>query len=212
MQLNRLLKILFIICLVLLVITLSFKLFIFNIDVYKKEFTKLNIYNKIPDADKNALNLINFMNNKENLNDFYNEKEKQHLQDVKKLYQNLNLAFYLTLTLTILFLIYFIYNKKYKIIHKTFLISGLFLLIFVLLFFATDFNYLFEKFHLIIFGSGRIDLWQLNPNKDNLINLIPEQLQYNIATRIFLNILISAFSLIILGFAIKFKSKRKVFK
>ena len=206
MQLN---KVLFIVSLILLVVTLGFKLYMFNFDLYQKEFTKLNIYEKIPDADKNALNLINFINNKESLNNFFNEREKQHLNDVKTLYKNLNLIFYLTLILTILFLIYFIYIKNYKIIYSSFLISSLIIFILVLLFFMFDFNYLFEKFHILVFNN---DLWQLNPQEDNLINLFPEQIQYNITKKIFISILISAFILIILALIIKFKTKQKVFK
>ena len=208
-MLNKILKIVFITSLILLIITLSFKLYIFNFDIYKKEFTKFNIYEKIPDADKNALNLINFMHNKEELNDFYNEDEKLHLNDVKELYKNLNLIFYITLILIILFLIYFIYNKNYKIIHSSFLISSLILFLMILIFFIFDFNYLFEKFHIIFFNN---DLWQLNPDEDNLINLFPEQIQYNITKKIFTNILFSAFILMILSLIIKFRSKQKLYK
>lgn len=209
MLLNKLLKILFVISLVLLITTLSFKLYSFNFDVYKKEFSKFNIYEKIPDADKNALNLINFMNDKEELNNFFNEKEKSHLNDVKDLYNNLNLIFYITLILTVLFLIYFIYTKNYKIIYSSFLISGIILMILILLFFILDFNYLFEKFHVIAFNNY---LWQFNPNEDNLINLFPEQIQYNITKKIFTSMLISALVLVILALIIKFKSKQKIFK
>jgi len=209
MLLNKLLKILFVISLILLIITLSFKLFLFNFDLYKKEFAKNNIYEKIPDADENALNLINFMNNKEELNDFYNENEKLHLQDVKDLYKNLNLVFYITLILTILFLIYFIYARNYKILSNSLLISSMILFIVVLTFFIFDFNYLFEKFHIIIFNN---DLWKLNPVKDNLINLFPEQIQYNIAKRILLIILILGIIQLILSLIVKLKNKQKVFK
>jgi len=61
---------------------------------------------------------------------------------------------------------------------------------------------LFEKFHEIVF---RNDLWQLNPDKDNLINLFPEQIQYNITKKIFANVLFSAIILLILDLIIRFK-------
>lgn len=202
MQLNNILKILFVISLILLIITLSFKLFLFNFSLYKKEFTKYDIYEKIPDADKNALNLINYMNNKEELNNFFNDKEKLHLKDVKGLFKKLNFIFYTTLILTILFLIYFIYAKNYKIIYSALFIAGIILIILLLLFFIINFDYLFTKFHLLFFNN---DLWQLNPDKDNLINLFPEDMQYNIAKKIFINILISALILIILSLIIKFR-------
>jgi len=195
--------------LILLIITLSFKLSLFNFDLYKKEFAKNNIYEKIPGADENALNLINFMNNKEELNDFYNENEKLHLQDVKDLYKNLNLVFYITLILTIFFLTYFIYKMDYKILSKSLLVSSIVLFMIILTFFIFDFNYLFEKFHIIAFNN---DLWQLNPAEDNLINLFPEQIQYNITKRILLIILILGIISGILSLIIKLKNKQKVFK
>lgn len=210
MLLNKLLKILFVISLVLLITTLSFNLYAFSFNVYKKEFSKFNIYEKIPDADENALNLINFMNGKEELNNFFNEKEKLHLQDVKQLYKTLNLIFYLTLILTILFLIYFIYTKNYRIIYSLFLISGIALVIMSSLFFILDFSYLFTKLHLIVFNN---DLWQLNPDQDNLINLFPEQIQYNIAKKIFAVLLSSSLVILILSLILRLIIiKQKIFK
>ena len=149
------------------------------------------------------------MNDKENLNSFFNNKEKQHLQDVKNLYKNLVLVFYITLILSLILLIYFIYTKNLKIIYKSFLISSLIIFFLVLLFFFIDFNYLFEKFHVVVFDN---DLWQLNPNEDNLINLFPEKIQYDITKKIFINVLISAFILIILALIMRFKIKQKTFK
>lgn len=209
MQLNKLLKILFVISLLLLIITLNFKLLIFNFNLYQKEFSKFNIYEKIPDAEKNALNLINYINNKESLNTFFNEKERLHLLDVKNLYQKLNLIFYLILIIVLIFLIYFVYTKNYKIIYESFLVSSLILIIIFVSLSLIDFSYLFEKFHILVFNNN---LWQLNPNEDNLINLFPEQIQYDITKKIFINVLISAFILLILSLIMRFKSKQKIYK
>ena len=140
---------------------------------------------------------------------FYNENEKLHLQDVKDLYKNLNLVFYITLILTIFFLTYFIYKMDYKILSKSLLVSSIVLFMIILTFFIFDFNYLFEKFHIIAFNN---DLWQLNPAEDNLINLFPEQIQYNITKRILLIILILGIISGILSLIIKLKNKQKVFK
>jgi len=197
---KKVLKTIFIISLILLIISLSFKLFTFNINVYKKEFKNFNIYDKIPNADENAVNLINFINNKEGLNDFYNEKEKLHLEDVKTLYNNLNFMFYLSLILTILFLIYFIYSKDIKIIYSSFLISGIILIFIMFFFLIIDFNHIFEKFHTIVFNNN---YWLLNPDKDNLINLFTLEVQYNIALKIFINILIFTLTLLVLSIVLR---------
>ncbi|MEK6834739.1 MAG: TIGR01906 family membrane protein [Nanoarchaeota archaeon] len=209
MQLNKLLKILFVISLVLLIVTLNFKLLALNFNYYQKEFSKLNVYDKIPEADKFSLNLINYYKDKEELSNFFNEKEKLHLNDIKELIRKGNLLFYLSLILVILFLIYFIYTKNYKAIYSSFLISSLILIIFILVIFLTNFQDLFTKFHLLIFNN---DLWLLNPETDNLINLFPLQFFYDIYIKAGVNILISAFILIILSLVIRFKSKQKIFK
>ena len=206
---NKILKFIFILTLILLIISLNFKLLALNFEFYKKEFSKFNVYEKIPDADKHALNLINYFKDKEELSNFFNEKEKLHLKDVKNLFKKIFLIFYISLILTISLLIYFIYKKYYKTIWSSFFISTLILIIIILLFFIIDFNYLFTKFHIIMFNNY---LWQLNPNEDNLINLFPEKLQYDIIRKIFINILISNILLLSLALIIKFKIKQKVFK
>lgn len=206
MQLNKLLKILFVISLVLLIITLNIKLLALNFDFYKKEFSKLNVYEKIPDANKPALNLINYYKNKEELNNFFNDKEKLHLKDVKELIRKGNLLFYSSLVLSVLLLIYFIYTKNYKTIYSSFLISSLILIIFILVIFLTNFQDLFIKFHLLVFNNN---LWQLNPDKDNLINLFPLQFFYDIYIKAGVNILILAFILIILSLIIKFRVNKR---
>jgi len=204
-------KILFVISLILLIITLNFKLLALNQNFYQKEFDKLNIYNKIPEADKNALNLINYIKDREQLNSFFNEKERLHMKDVKGLIQEISLLFYISLILTILLLIYFIYAKNYKIILNSIFLSSLLTIIIILILSLSliNFDISFTKFHLIAFSNN---LWQLNPETDNLINLFPLEFFYDITKQIIINILISSFILIILTLIIKIKIKQKIFK
>ena len=204
MLLNKLLKIIFIVSLILLIIISNFKLLALNFNFYKNEFSKLNVYEKIPDADKQALNLINYHNNKEELSNFFNDREKLHLQDVKNLFQKLSLIFYISLILSLILLIYFIYIKKYKIIYSSFLIAGIltFILIILFLISVSNFDKAFTQFHLILFSNN---LWQLNPETDNLVNLFPLQFFYDITKQIIINTLISLFILIILALIIRFK-------
>ena len=208
MLLNKLLKIIFIVSLILLIIISNFKLLALNFNFYKNEFSKLNVYEKIPDADKQALNLINYHNNKEELSNFFNDREKLHLQDVKNLFQKLSLIFYISLILSLILLIYFIYIKKYKIIYSSFLIAGIltFILIILFLISVSNFDKAFTQFHLILFSNN---LWQLNPETDNLVNLFPLQFFYDITKQIIIDTLISLFILIILALIIKFKLNKR---
>ncbi|MEK6835934.1 MAG: TIGR01906 family membrane protein, partial [Nanoarchaeota archaeon] len=167
---------------------------------------------KIPKeiADKETLNLINYLNNKQELTtEFFNEREKLHLQDVKNLIQKTFLIFYIALILFIIMLIYFIYTKNYKIIYSSFLVSTLLLIIILVILSLINFNFLFTQFHLISFSN---DYWQLNPETDNLINLFPLQFFQDIIKKIVINIIVTSFIFIIIALVIKFTIKQKVFK
>jgi integral membrane protein (TIGR01906 family) len=203
---NKILKTLFIISIILLIITLNFKLLALNFNFYQKEFFKLNVYEKIPDADKNALNLINYLNGKEQLNNFYNEKEKMHLKEVKTLLGKLSLIFYISFISFLLILVYFIYKKKYNLIFNSFFIASLSAIIIILisLLIFVNFDKFFIKFHEIFFSN---DLWLLNPEKDNLINMFPLQFFYDITRKIFVNIFIVSSILIIFA---KLKISKKL--
>ena len=202
MRLNKTLKTVFIFLLILLVLFTNFKLYSLNFNYYQKEFTKLNVYNNIPEADKHALNLINYMNNKEELSNFFNEQEKLHLQDVKYLINLAFIIFYLVLILTLIFLMYFIYKKKYLIILDSLIISGLIIFLLQFVFLVTNFSSNFVLFHEILFTN---DLWLFNPG-DNIVNLFPEEFFYDISLKIMLNSLIISLIFIISGLIIKFKT------
>jgi len=202
MRLNKTLKTVFIFLLILLVLFTNFKLYSLNFNYYQKEFTKLNVYNNIPEADKHALNLINYMNNKEELSNFFNEQEKLHLQDVKYLIDLAFIIFYLVLILTLIFLMYFIYKKKYLIILDSLIISGLIIFLLQFVFLVTNFSSNFVLFHEILFTN---DLWLFNPG-DNIVNLFPEEFFYDISLKIMLNSLIISLIFIISGLIIKFKT------
>jgi len=208
-MLNKMLKILFIIVLVLLVLFANFKIVSLNLDFYQKEFTKLNVYDKIPDADVHIENLIDYFNDKEELSSFFNEKEKLHLQDVKYL---INIAFIIFYMLLILFLIlsaYFIYKRNYLLILDSLIISGFIIILLQAVFLLLNFSSGFILFHKILFTN---DLWLLNPETDNLINLFPEKFFYDISLKIMLNSLITSLMLIILSFAVKFKVNKSFLK
>ncbi len=212
MLLNKLLKILFVISLVLLIFLSNFKVLALNFNVYKEEFSKLNIYDKIPDADEHALNLINYYNNKEGLSNFFNEQEKLHLQDVKYLVNLFFIIFYITLILSLIIFIYFIYKKDSSLILNSILISSIIIILLQGLFFISNFSSLFIKFHEISFNN---DLWLFNPNA-NIVNLFPEQFFYDIMLKIMVNSLVTSLILIILTLILKkfivnkrFLNKRK---
>lgn len=191
-------KLLLTVTIILFVILLSFKFYIFNIDYYDEEFSKLGVYEKF--SQKQALNntqeLIAYLRDNEQLTTgFFNEKEKQHLIDVRNLINKTIILFYISLILLILLIIL---NRKQ--LKKPMLYSGISLVIIPLLLPLLNFQSVFIQFHQIFFNNN---LWILNPETDNLINLFPEQFFLNFVKKIFTNSLIIGIILIILSFFIK---------
>lgn len=109
--------------------------------------------------------------------EMFNEKEKEHMVDVKALFQGFNrlknVFFGISLSLFTLALIKkdaFNRSLGKKVLKK----SGvtLFSLLFALGFYALiDFNGFWTLFHQLLF---RNDLWLLDPKTDRMINMFPE--------------------------------------
>ncbi len=146
----------------LIIIFLNFRLVVFNNDFYSDGDFSNEINSK-----EYAYNLINYFKYNNELNDeFFNQKEKEHLNDVKKI---------INLTIIILYIFIFIFiffiNKFQKELLKIFVISLIFMLITTITAYIINFNKLFYNFHLLIFNNN---LWLLDPATDNLINFFPE--------------------------------------
>ncbi|MBI2667718.1 TIGR01906 family membrane protein [Candidatus Woesearchaeota archaeon] len=194
----------------LLILLLSFRLLAFDTDFYEKEFNKNNVYEIFNEdiVHRELNNLFNyFINNKELNTNFFNQKEKIHLEDVKIL---INGAINLLMILSFLFFIALIYYYKTKKIHGFFnsLIFGgllsLFYLIIILFLALFNFNGLFLNFHLVMFDN---DYWMLNPETDNLIVLFPAQFFYDAVIRIVIYSAIISLIFIGCGFYIKKRFK-----
>src|SRR3989344_9116922 len=125
-------KIFLIILIPLIIILLSFRLIVFDSSMYKHEFKKYGIYNKVENLDSMLENLLGYLKNKEQLS-YFNEKERLHLKDVKSLIQNTFILLY-SLSLIALALIIIQFKKNKLEFKKIFLYSGLITLSVVLLF------------------------------------------------------------------------------
>ena len=196
-------KLLLVLTIIIFIPLITFRFLVFNLDFYEKEFTKLNVYDKFPKetADENIKELISYLKNKDSLEtDFFNEKEKQHLIDVKNLINKAISLFYLTLFLLIIFLI-----LNYKSLSKPFLYSGVSIIILIIILLFLDFNQAFLNFHKLFFSN---DLWLLNPETDNLINLFPQQFFSDFIKKVFINSFFISILLIISSFFLaKFEKK-----
>ena len=118
----------------------------------------------------------------------FNQKEIDHMVDVKNLIRTTILFERVGLTLLIIFFVFYLFREGYisfyenlkRIILVSFLIWSilLFLIVFGMI---VDFNYTFTLFHKIMFTN---DLWILDPNSDFLIMIYPQRFFLEISAAI----------------------------
>ena len=157
------------------IILLNLNLLIFNHNLYINEVNE---------------NLINYFNNKEELNFNYTEVEVIHLNDVKFL---INLSRIIVYALGILILLILIIDRD---ISGILIISGIITIGIIILLFLIDFNFLFTGFHKILFTNN---YWLLS-NNTLLIQTYPMEFFISFFKRLILNIIIT--SLILIGVGI----------
>ncbi|HZX12519.1 MAG TPA: TIGR01906 family membrane protein [Candidatus Nanoarchaeia archaeon] len=138
---------------------------------------------------------------------FYNKKEKQHLQDVKKLYITSRTLLAIAAILFFSSALFLLKKRDYTTLNQSLLIGAASTLIITLLIAALsiiDFEHSFILFHKILFSNN---LWILNPETDNLIKMLPQELFSDISKKIFL--ITSAISTFILLITIVTRKKLK---
>jgi len=221
---------------ILMVLTIPFIIYLYNFnsiafdrDLYKKEFLKYNVYNNLNNYDIENINnnVLNYLINEKDSslidNDFFNEREKLHLLDVKNLIQKvLAIYYYSMISFLLLFILLilllswkskisrtpkifdFCVNFNFKIIGKRVLIILLFgslltLLDAVSFFLLSNFNFdfTFDLFHETFFSLGT---FTFNPEFENIVVLYPENLFFDFLIKIIMNTILS--SVIILFFSI----------
>ena len=118
----------------------------------------------------------------------FNQKEIDHMIDVKNLIQATLLFERIGLVLLLVFFIFFLFREGSKIFYENFkrIILGSFLIWSILLFLIifgmiVDFNYTFTLFHKIMFTN---DLWILDHNADFLIMIFPQRFFLEISAAI----------------------------
>jgi integral membrane protein (TIGR01906 family) len=183
----------FVILITLLIIStflFHFQSLLYDIDFYDNEYEKNGIYIKFDKLEtwKNTFALWDYMkSNTDTINtDFFSEKDKLHMIDVRNLINKTILTYYVTGTIFILLAI--IYCKIYGIqkLSKILIYTGssIILLLVLAAILSPIFQHLFILFHKIFFTN---DLWLLNPNIDNLINLYPQQFFKDFTTSIIIH-------------------------
>lgn len=119
--------------------------------------------------------------------DFFNEQDRLHMEDVQGLFLGglaLRRWAFLLLLISLVLLIVFFREKLWKILSRSYQVTlGILTLLILLLGIgmARNFNAVFTKFHEIFFDN---DLWLFDPAEDYMIRMLPEGLFFDMVIRI----------------------------
>lgn len=174
------------------VIVFTFLLILFS-NLYYVSFDE-NFYSERV-SEKEFSKVLDYLKNGNEIRgEYFNSKEKLHLEDVKSLFDIVKVL----IILSLMVLVFGYWYLRKKIFLNSVKIGCLVLLGFVLVLLLLslfDFNWLFLKFHEIVFTN---DLWLLDPSTDNLIKLLPEEVFFDILKRLIINVVVSSLVVIIL--------------
>ena len=118
--------------------------------------------------------------------DFFNEQDRLHMEDVKNLFLGglkLRTVMLLLAAVLVLFLILTKADLKKMLTGAYFAALGVFAILIagLLVSFAVDFTASFTVFHEIFFTN---DLWMFDPAEDYMIRMLPEGFFYDMVMRI----------------------------
>lgn len=189
----------------------------YDLKKYDTRFEKYNIYDRF--SREEALNktqniILFFSSNSELDKDFFYTRERSHLQDVKILLQNVSYIYYSALFfawITLIILIFIDKKQYFKNLSNLALFSGIFILglclIFLLLFFSSDFLLLFNKFHEVFFTGN----YAFDPRISNMKALFPDKFFLDIGLSVLFDLISVGILFTIIGWTIK-KTEKKMKK
>lgn len=121
------------------------------------------------------------VNNRER--EVFDAREKAHMIDVKKLYQDALMIRNVMVVIVIALVLFLYYDNKKEfkeVISYAYIrvsLMFLFALCALLLYAISDFTTFWTNFHKVFFSN---DLWLLNPNTSIMINMFPETFFYHL--------------------------------
>ena len=208
-------KFLMIISLPFLILLLALNFFAFGNSFYAKEFSEYKVYDNVPQALSLHGKVMDFISGKsDEIPVNFNEREKQHLLDVRNVIRISTIVLYIFIVLFILLLVVssFILKANNYIINfvgKVLLFGGVLTVVLtaILFFFiSSDFSAAFESFHQLFLERGT---YLFDPAKEIIVKLYPEQLFMDLGARISKTVILTSTIIILVGIFLIFKSKSK---
>ena len=208
-------KFLLIIILPFLIFLAAFNFYGFDMNFYKEKFSEYKVQNNVPEAASINEKIINFIRGKgENIPNEFNEREKQHLLDVRRIIGISTIALYVFIIafivlLVISALILKANNYIMNFVGKVLVFGGFLTIILgaiLFLFISSDFSAAFGSFHALLFEKGT---YIFDPAKEMIARLYPEQIFMDLGANISKGIIISSAVIILAGLFLLFRPKNK---
>lgn len=191
-------------CVIIAMLITSFQIAIYgdpDYRFYQKEYEKYQVteslYMDMEDVMKVTSYMMDYLIGKEEVlsietevegrtQDFFNEQDRLHMEDVKNLFLGglkLRTVMLLLAAVLVLFLILTKADLKKMLTGAYFAALGVFAILIagLLVSFAVDFTASFTVFHEIFFTN---DLWMFDPAEDYMIRMLPEGFFYDMVMRI----------------------------
>jgi integral membrane protein (TIGR01906 family) len=196
----------------------SFNNTVFDEGFYKKEFEEYKIYSRLAGYNIEKINsaVLNYLKHRdyELKDNFFNEREKAHLKDVKSLIQLILLLFYSSIFLFVVLLTSLaILNKSnQKTMSDTgtaFLFGGLLTFVVVFVFWLmtkASFNSVFDFMHKAFFEEGT---YVFDPSFEKVVVLYPPELFYDIVLHIIATTLVFSLAVFLAGTIVVYFGKTK---
>ena len=215
MKFINFLKVFLILILPFLIFLLVFNFASLSDSFFTKKFSEYGVNNKFPDAGAMHQKVINFIEGKsDELPSDFNDREKQHLLDVKKVISALTITLYIMVGLFLLLLVISAFTLKFNsyiinFVGRVMVWGGVLtvaLAALLFLFITFDFCSTFESIHQMFFQKGT---YMFDPAKEAMVNLYPEQLFMDLGIRISAWIIISAILIILIGLYLVLRTKNQ---
>ena len=191
-------------CVIIAMLITSFQIAIYgdpDYRFYQKEYEKYQVteslYMDMEDVMEITSYMMDYLIGKEEVlsietevegrtQDFFNEQDRLHMEDVKNLFLGglkLRTVMLLLAAVLVLFLILTKADLKKMLTGAYFAALGVFAILIagLLVSFAVDFTASFTVFHEIFFTN---DLWMFDPAEDYMIRMLPEGFFYDMVMRI----------------------------
>ena len=205
---------------ILLVLLIPFMLFFANIQItlfneklHKEGFVRHGSYGRIANADEVHAEVLSYLKGEQGLEtDFFNEREKSHIADVKQLIKTNSLLLFLAVALFVcltgsMFLLSEDFLQK---LGKAFIGGSLLSILLGGVFWLLSkigFCGFFTVFHKVLFPQGN---WSFDPAANNMVVLYPPGFWQDMFMQFFKDVLFWAFVVLLVGILLFDLAKNRI--